>query len=137
MAPPVASPAPTTSIAFPAMAGSCQPFVLQKNLRWLFWQAKSEQGAAMERMNAKANRWDDLAADWCPVARAMSVIGDRWTLLIVRDCFLGKSRFEQFQSSLGVTRHVLADRLKRLVEQGVLEKNPYQSRPVRYDYRLT
>jgi len=84
-----------------------------------------------------ANRWDDLAADWCPVARAMSVIGDRWTLLIVRDCFLGKSRFEQFQASLGITRHLLSDRLKRLVAQGVLEKNPYQSRPVRYDYRLT
>jgi DNA-binding HxlR family transcriptional regulator len=94
----------------------------------------------MERTQAKPtlpNRWDDLAADWCPVARAMSVIGDRWTLLIVRDCFLGKSRFEQFQVSLGITRHLLSDRLKRLVAQGVLEKNPYQSRPVRYDYRLT
>ena len=93
------------------------------------------QGMEMER--TKTNRWDDLAADWCPVARAMSVIGDRWTLLIVRDCFLGKSRFEQFQTSLGITRHLLSDRLKRLVAQGVLEKNPYQSRPVRYDYRLT
>lgn len=84
-----------------------------------------------------ANRWDDLATDWCPVARAMSVIGDRWTLLIVRDCFLGKSRFEQFQTSLGVTRHVLSDRLKRLVEVGVLERNPYSLKPLRYDYQLT
>ena len=84
-----------------------------------------------------ANRWDDLATDSCPVARAMSVIGDRWTLLIVRDCFLGKSRFEQFQTSLGVTRHVLSARLKRLVETGVLERNPYSTRPLRYDYRLT
>jgi DNA-binding HxlR family transcriptional regulator len=94
------------------------------------------QSVEMERTKT-TNRWDDLAADWCPVARAMSVIGDRWTLLIVRDCFLGKSRFEQFQASLGITRHLLSDRLKRLVTQGVLEKNPYQSRPVRYDYRLT
>ena len=62
----------------------------------------------------------------------MSVIGDRWTLLIVRDCFLGKSRFEEFQKSLGMTRHLLSDRLKRLVEQGVLEKNLYsaQTAPV-------
>jgi DNA-binding HxlR family transcriptional regulator len=82
-------------------------------------------------------KWDDLSEDWCPVARAMSVIGDRWTLLIVRDCFLGKSRFEEFQASLGVTRHLLSDRLKRLVEQGVLEKNPYSLKPPRYDYRLT
>ncbi|MBI1360623.1 MAG: transcriptional regulator [Alphaproteobacteria bacterium] len=82
-------------------------------------------------------KWDDLSTDWCPVARAMSVIGDRWTLLIVRDCFLGKSRFEQFQKSLSVTRHILADRLKRLVEAGVLERNAYSSRPLRYDYVLT
>jgi DNA-binding HxlR family transcriptional regulator len=81
--------------------------------------------------------WDDLSEDWCPVARAMSVIGDRWTLLIVRDCFLGKSRFEEFQRSLGMTRHLLSDRLRRLVEQGVLEKNLYQTKPPRYDYRLT
>lgn len=92
----------------------------------------------MERKSTKsANRWDDLATDWCPVARAMSVIGDRWTLLIVRDCFLGKSRFDQFQASLGVTRHVLSERLKRLVKAGVLERNPYSARPLRYDYCLT
>jgi DNA-binding HxlR family transcriptional regulator len=88
-------------------------------------------------MTRQANRWDDLSTDWCPVARALSVIGDRWTLLIVRDCFLGKSRFDEFQKSLGITRHLLSDRLKRLVDQGVLEKNPYQQNPVRYDYRLT
>ncbi|MDP3737325.1 MAG: helix-turn-helix domain-containing protein [Hyphomonadaceae bacterium] len=88
-------------------------------------------------MSRAANKWDDLSEDWCPVARALSVIGDRWTMLIVRDCFLGKSRFEQFQSSLGITRHLLASRLKRLVENGVLEKNPYTLKPPRYDYRLT
>jgi DNA-binding HxlR family transcriptional regulator len=82
-------------------------------------------------------KWEDLSDDGCPVARAMSVIGDRWTMLIVRDCFLGKSRFEDFQKSLGVTRHVLADRLKRLVEDGVLERKLYSSRPPRYDYILT
>lgn len=88
-------------------------------------------------MTRQANKWDDLAGDICPVARALSVIGDRWTLLIIRDCFLGKSRFDEFQKSLGLTRHLLSGRLKRLVDQGVLEKNPYQQNPVRYDYRLT
>jgi DNA-binding HxlR family transcriptional regulator len=91
----------------------------------------------MERTKASANKWDDLATDWCPVARAMSVIGDRWTLLIVRDCFLGKSKFDEFQKSLGVTRHVLSNRLKRLVDTGVLERHSYSERPVRYDYKLT
>ena len=91
----------------------------------------------MERTRPQTQKWDDLSEDWCPVARAISVIGDRWTILIVRDCFLGKSRFDEFQESLGVTRHLLADRLKRLVEAGVLEKNPYSLKPPRYDYRLT
>ena len=84
-----------------------------------------------------ACKWDQLATDWCPVARALSVIGDRWTMLIVRDCFLGKSRFEEFQKSLGVTRHVLSNRLKRLVEDGVLERNVYSTRPLRYAYQLS
>jgi DNA-binding HxlR family transcriptional regulator len=84
-----------------------------------------------------AMKWEELHEDLCPVARAMSVIGDRWTLLIVRDCFLGISKFEDFQKSLGVTRHILADRLKRLVEAGVLEKTPYSTRPLRFDYVLT
>ncbi|MEO0981460.1 MAG: helix-turn-helix domain-containing protein [Pseudomonadota bacterium] len=82
-------------------------------------------------------KWSDLSDDICPVARTMSVLGDRWTLLIVRDCFLGLSRFDQFQSSLGVTRHVLAGRLARLVEAGLLEKRAYSERPKRYDYVLT
>ena len=92
----------------------------------------------MERTKTKEpSRWDELATDWCPVARALSVIGDRWTMLIVRDCFLGKSRGEDFQTSLGVTRHVLSDRLKRLVADGVLERNAYSTRPLRYAYRLS
>ncbi|MEM7766728.1 MAG: helix-turn-helix domain-containing protein [Pseudomonadota bacterium] len=82
-------------------------------------------------------KWTDLEDNWCPVARTLSVIGDRWTILILRDCFLGMSRFGQFADSLGVTRHILADRLKRLVDAGILEKQAYSARPKRYDYRLT
>jgi DNA-binding HxlR family transcriptional regulator len=101
-------------------------------------RVQSVQGSEMERnRDARASRWDELATDWCPVARALSVIGDRWTMLIIRDCFLGKSRFEEFQTSLGVTRHVLSDRLKRLVDQGVLERNAYSQRPLRHEYRLS
>jgi DNA-binding HxlR family transcriptional regulator len=65
------------------------------------------------------------------------VIGDRWTLLILRDCFLRVRRFEEFEARLGVTRHILADRLKKLVTDGVLKKVPYHERPIRYEYRLT
>lgn len=82
-------------------------------------------------------RWDELDEQPCSVARTLSVIGDRWTLLILRDCFLRVRRFEQFEDRLGITRHVLADRLRKLTDTGVLERVPYQERPRRYEYRLT
>lgn len=82
-------------------------------------------------------KWSELDDNWCPVARTLSIVGDRWTLLILRDCFLGRSKFEEFAESIGATRHVLSNRLKRLVEAGVLEKRAYQQRPVRYEYALT
>jgi DNA-binding HxlR family transcriptional regulator len=73
----------------------------------------------------------------CSIARSLEVLGERWTLLIVRDALLGLRRFEDFQRSLGVARNVLADRLVRLVEAGVLERVPYQQRPPRHEYQLT
>jgi DNA-binding HxlR family transcriptional regulator len=82
-------------------------------------------------------RWKELSEERCSVARTVAVIGDRWTLLILRDCFLGVRRFDAFEERLGITRHVLADRLKKLVVHGVLKKVPYQQAPVRYEYRLT
>lgn len=82
-------------------------------------------------------RWNELADERCSVARTVSVIGDRWTLLILRDCFLRVRRFDDFEARLGITRHVLAGRLKKLVAKGVLQKVPYQEQPVRYEYRLT
>ncbi len=82
-------------------------------------------------------RWNDLARQPCSVARSLSVIGDRWTLLILRDCFLGVTRFDHFQTRLGLTRHVLSRRLKTLVGAGVLARLAYQSGPTRFEYRLT
>jgi DNA-binding HxlR family transcriptional regulator len=73
----------------------------------------------------------------CSVARALEVIGERWTILIVRDAFLGVRRFDDFQRSLGVARNVLNTRLQRLVEAGILERRRYQERPARHEYRLT
>ncbi len=82
-------------------------------------------------------KWADLSEDWCPVARTLSVVGDRWTFLILRDCFLGRSKFDEFAEAGGMTRHILADRLKRLVEAGILERRLYSQAPKRYDYVLT
>ena len=82
-------------------------------------------------------RWDDIDLQVCSVARALSVVGERWTLLILRDAFYGTRRFEQFQASLGITRHRLSERLGKLVEQGVLTRVRYSEKPARYEYRLT
>lgn len=82
-------------------------------------------------------RWDEIRGMPCSVARTLSVIGDRWTLLVLRDAFLRTRRFEDFQRSLGLTRHVLAGRLRKLVEAGILERVRYQEKPARYEYKLT
>jgi DNA-binding HxlR family transcriptional regulator len=82
-------------------------------------------------------RWNELGEEDCSLARAVSVIGDRWTLLILRDCFLRVRRFEDFQERLGITRPILASRLKKLVDEFVLTKVAYQQRPLRCEYRLT
>lgn len=73
----------------------------------------------------------------CPVARSLDVIGDRWSLLIVRDAFDGVSRFGDFQRSLGAARNILADRLRRLVEAGVLEMRPAAEGSAYQEYVLT
>jgi DNA-binding HxlR family transcriptional regulator len=73
----------------------------------------------------------------CSAARALEAIGERWTMLIVRDAFLGVRRFDDFQRSLGVARNVLQSRLERLTEHGILERVRYQERPERFEYRLT
>ena len=75
--------------------------------------------------------------DLCSIEGTLDVIGDRWTLLVLRDAFRGIRRFDQLQADLGVARNILADRLTRLVDHDVLEKVQYQDRPARFEYRLT
>jgi DNA-binding HxlR family transcriptional regulator len=73
----------------------------------------------------------------CSIAGALEIIGERWTLLIVRDVFLGLHRFDQIQESLGIARNVLTDRLNWLVDEGILERVRYSDERERYDYQLT
>lgn len=82
-------------------------------------------------------KWQDVGEMPCSIARTLSVVGDRWTLLILRNAFLTTRRFDDFQAQLGITRHLLADRLRKLVEFGILKKVAYQDKPERYEYRLT
>jgi DNA-binding HxlR family transcriptional regulator len=73
----------------------------------------------------------------CTLARSLEVVGEWWTLLILRDCFLGVRRFDDFRRRLGISRNVLSERLDKLVADGILERRPYQDNPVRCEYRLT
>ncbi len=73
----------------------------------------------------------------CSVAQSLEIMGEWWTPLILRDALMGITRFEQFQTRLGVARNVLAQRLDSLVEHGLMERVPYQERPVRHEYLLT
>jgi DNA-binding HxlR family transcriptional regulator len=79
----------------------------------------------------------DYDGQVCSIARALELVGDRWTLLIVRDLVLGLSRFDEFLESLGVASNVLTDRLNRLVDEGIAERIRYSERPERFEYRLT
>lgn len=76
--------------------------------------------------------------DWdCSIARTVDLLGDWWTPMVVRAAFLGARRFDDFRTGLGIPRNVLAERLRTLVEDGVLDRIPYQDRPPRHEYRLT
>jgi DNA-binding HxlR family transcriptional regulator len=79
----------------------------------------------------------DYEGQICSIARSLELVGDRWTLLIVRDLVLGLSRFDAFLGSLGVASNVLTDRLNRLVDEGIVERVRYSERPERFEYLLT
>jgi len=80
---------------------------------------------------------NDYDSQICSIAGALEVVGERWSLLIVRNVMLGLRRFDEIQENLDIARNVLQTRLTRLLDQGVLEKRLYQERPPRYEYRLT
>lgn len=80
---------------------------------------------------------DYQGQELCSVARTLEIIGDRWTWLVIRDAFLGVTRFGEFRDSLGIAPNVLTDRLNRLVDEGIFDRALYSQQPERYEYRLT
>ncbi|SEE35553.1 transcriptional regulator, HxlR family [Streptomyces sp. KS_5] len=79
----------------------------------------------------------DYATQACEIAHALTVVGERWTLLILRDAFYGVTRFNDFQTHLGMSRSVLAERLQKLEHAGISLRRPYQTAPPRHEYMLT
>jgi DNA-binding HxlR family transcriptional regulator len=79
----------------------------------------------------------DYSSNDCSVARSLGIIGDRWTMLVLREAFWGVKRFDRLQDNLGIARNILADRLQKLVANEILERRRYQERPERFEYVLT
>lgn len=79
----------------------------------------------------------EIGLQVCSVARAVSLIGDPWTLMLLRELFLGSRRFDEFQRHTGAPPHLISQRLRRLLDAGVIERRPYQERPLRHEYALT
>jgi DNA-binding HxlR family transcriptional regulator len=79
----------------------------------------------------------DYEGQNCSIARTLELVGERWTMLIIRDALLGVHRFDGFRTSLGIARNILTDRLNRLVDNEILQRTSYQDTPPRWDYQLT
>ncbi len=94
-------------------------------------------GADRSNDDRPAGRSAAIDGPVCSIAATLDIIGDRWSLLILRDVFRGARRFSEIQADLGIAKNLLSDRLTSLVGHEVLERVPYQERPVRYEYRLT
>lgn len=82
-------------------------------------------------------RHDELQDVYCSVAKTWSIIGERWTMMILRECFRGERRYDHFRSKLGLGSNVLNDRLRLLTTEGILDRMLYQDSPPRHEYRLT
>jgi DNA-binding HxlR family transcriptional regulator len=88
-------------------------------------------------MGRESDVVDEASVRLCSIQASLDILGDRWTILILRDAFRGVRRFDDFRKDLDIARPVLTDRLKRLVEHGVLARHLYCERPPRHEYRLT
>lgn len=82
-------------------------------------------------------KWDNIDQQHCSVARSLAEIGDRWTLLIIRDAVMGARRFEDFVERSGAARNIVTDRINKLCDAKILQAQVYQQKPDRYEYRLT
>lgn len=92
----------------------------------------------MKKQSLSKEKGRQAARSPCPVSRTLDILGDKWTLLVVRDLFLGKQTYgELLDSPERIPTNILADRLKRLTAHGMVTKQPYQQRPPRYRYQLT
>src|SRR5262249_10111847 len=105
--------------------------VLKSNDKKKTASAPAEQDSGGSRFGM---RWDAINTMDCSVARTLSVVGERWTMLIMREAFLGRRRFDEFQHGTRVARNILSSRLRDLVQHGILERTKVEREPRRVEY---
>jgi DNA-binding HxlR family transcriptional regulator len=88
-------------------------------------------------ISRKTHMQDETSETVCPVARSVGVVGDKWTILVLRELYMGMTRFEEIQIQTSATPQMLTSRLKALEADGLVERRPYQEKPLRYEYQLT
>jgi DNA-binding HxlR family transcriptional regulator len=88
-------------------------------------------------ISRKTHMQDETSETVCPVARSVGVVGDKWTILVLRELYMGMTRFEEIQIQTSATPQMLTSRLKALEADGLVERRPYQEKPLRYEYHLT
>ena len=81
--------------------------------------------------------WDEVSDSVCPIGRSLGLVGDRWTLLILRELGMGSHRFDELLAQSGMSSHLLATRLRRLEQDGIIERRQYSERPPRFEYHAT
>src|ERR671915_2629931 len=101
------------------------------------WRGSSPRSAREGTRYREVAMDDALRLPTCSIGRAMDILGERWTLLILRECFYGVGRFSLMQRNPGIARNILSARLQLLVRTGILEKRRYQEEPERFEYKLT
>jgi DNA-binding HxlR family transcriptional regulator len=120
-----------------------QPSVLQNASDWNTVLAAPQHflHGQQVRSNKRLQQWNDrmkFERSACPITNVLDVLGDKWTLLVIRDLVLGKRRYQEFMSSPErMASNILADRLKRLEAGGLVTRRTYQGNPARYEYLLT
>src|ERR1700722_5871007 len=129
MAPPMKSPAPMTATVA-LRDGMVSSAIWDDNINPLvsLISILISLDTRLNRLHSAVMRWESLSREHCSLARTLAVVGDRWTLLVLRDAFMGVRRFDDFERSLGIARRVLSERLALLVEEGILRRVAYHEK---------
>jgi DNA-binding HxlR family transcriptional regulator len=120
-----------------ATAGETEPALTRLDNGPCDYEHHSVKWVWKKELVSEMAKWDEVGDTLCPVARSAAIVGDRWTMLVIRELFAGGARFDEIQAQTGATAQMLAARLQRLEAEGMIERRVYSRRPLRREYLLT